>query len=250
VKLYILFGLGLLLVILPGVGTGQENLAETVDGTVAVARETQAAKDQWAREKATLMSRYRSATANAAHLGARRDVAAAQLEALESEVSELERRLIESSRLQECLAETLRAILTRFEVVVARDLPFLAAERELRITSLKNEMNRSDVSAPEKLRRLLEAMQVEAQYGGEVELYQERIAVDSDSLYVDLLRVGRLAAFWRTPDGERVGQYDIATACWRELPGKYKGPISEAMEMAVRQRPYDLIALPLGRINP
>ena len=123
-------------------------------------------------------------------------------------------------------------------------------ERAARLASLRLELARPDVSGAEKLRRLLEALQIEAGYGSTAEVYQERIVVAGDSLHVDLLRVGRLSLFWRTPDGRRVGEYDRVAAEWTELPGKYKRSIARAMEMTTRRRAFDLIALPIGRISP
>jgi hypothetical protein len=79
---------------------------------------------------------------------------------------------------------------------------------------------------------------------------QERIHVGGDSLFVDVLRLGRVSVFWRTPDGDKVGEFDRATWSWVELPGKYIRTISDAMDMAARIRPVEVISLPLGRIQP
>ena len=56
-------------------------------------------------------------------------------------------------------------MLRRLEESVARDLPFLTEERSLRLASLRQELVRPDIAGAEKLRRLLEALQIEAQYG-------------------------------------------------------------------------------------
>ncbi|MBK6901067.1 MAG: DUF3450 domain-containing protein [bacterium] len=220
----------------------------TVDGTLGIQQQTQVRKDEWAQQAGTLQSRYRTAKADVAYLEARRDYQAGQVQALEARIAEFERRLGEAVRLRNGIGDTLSVILDRLETHVARDLPFLPEERAHRLASLKAELARPDVSSAEKLRRLLEALQVEAGYGGTVELNPQEIALDGSPLSVDVLRIGRLSLFWRTPDGKRAGEYDRASASWRELPRKHARAIGEAMDMAARVRPTELIALPLGRI--
>jgi hypothetical protein len=131
---------------------------------------------------------------------------------------------------------------------VGRDLPFLLDERNHRLDLLRSELVRPDVTGAEKLRRILEALQIEAGYGNTVEVDQQKIVVSGEEIFVDMLRLGRVSVFWRTPDGKRVGEWDRGTAHWVELPGKYRRSIGYAMEMASRTRPIELISLPLGRI--
>ena len=96
----------------------------------------------------------------------------------------------------------------------------------------------------------VEALQIEAQYGGTVEVYQDRITVAGESVHTDILRLGRLSLFWMTPDGRRAGQYDEAADQWVELPGKYRRSIQRTMEMTTRMRPTAIVELPIGRVAP
>jgi len=106
-----------------------------------------------------------------------------------------------------------------------------------------------DAPAAEKLRRVLEAHQVEAGYGGTVETISQRITVDGAELHADVLRLGRLALFWRTPDGTRAGHFDQGQGAWVESDRSARHAIGRAMEMAARMRPVAVIGLPLGRIE-
>jgi hypothetical protein len=231
-----------------GAQSSPDALTETVDGTVGIARETQAAQDVWAVEKTDLELRYRSAKANVDYLNDRLTNELAEAEALEAAVRDLERRLSESARLEEVIQDSMIVALGRLEDAVTHDLPFLREERQARLSALRLLMAKPDVDSAEKLRRLLEAMLVEAQYGETVEVTQEPIDLDGIEVYVDMLRIGRLALFWKTPDGARVGTYDPNDG-WVDLQGKYSRTVSRAMEMASRMRPVELINLPLGRIE-
>lgn len=229
--------------------TGQE-VKSTVEAAVDTRLETQQQQDQWADEKAELTRRYRAAQANVAWLGERKVADTARAEALEGVIAELERRLDEADRLESSIQDTLAVLLGRLDASVARGLPFLAEERRVRLQLVADELARPDVDSAEKLRRLLEAMQIEAGFASSIEVYQAEITVDGQALYADILRLGRLALFWRTPDGERVGHFDQAAGRWTELPGGEKRNIIMAMEMATRMRPFAVIELPLGRIAP
>ena len=162
----------------------------------------------------------------------------------------MERRLEEADRLSLTIQDTLNAVLIRLEDWVDRDLPFLKEEREGRIDYLKKELVKPDVSDADKLRSLLEALQIEMNYGSTVEVTQQKIELEGEELFVDLLRVGRVSVFWRTPDGKRCGEFDVGTRKWVELPGKHNRSIGIAMDMATRMRPVELLSLPLGRIEP
>ncbi|MGD9141158.1 MAG: DUF3450 domain-containing protein [bacterium] len=229
--------------------SASEDLRDEVDGTVQIHQETQRKQDDWAAERSELEMRYRSAKANVEYLRDRKSVDEKRVAALEEGIAELVRRLEESERLEDSLVDTLNAIAFRLEDWVQRDIPFLLDEREGRVAYVKKELAKPDLSGADKLKAVLEALQIEAGYGAAVEVDQERVPVGGDTLFVDVLRIGRVSAFWRTPDGATVGEYDRAAAEWSELPGKYSRSISEAMDMAARIRPVELLSLPLGRIS-
>lgn len=225
-------------------------LGETVDKTVGTQQATQKKQDDWATEQAALLNRYRTAKANVEYLEKRESFEQSEVSALEANILELERRLLESTRLNESLQDTLNAVVGRLEEFVADDIPFLTEERSARVGSLKEEIARPDVTGAEKLRRVLEALQVEANYGNTVEVYQEQVQVGGETIFADMLRIGRVSVFWRTPDGKRVGEYDRASGTWIELDEKYTRPINLTVEMATRIRPTEIVDLPIGRIQP
>ncbi len=224
-------------------------LKKKVDGTIEVQRRIQKNRDEWAEEKSELQARYRTARSNVEYLAKRKENVQKEYHALMERTAELERRLEESDRLENSLQDTLSAVLEKMEVQVGRDLPFLIDERRSRVEMLKTEIVKPDVTGAEKLRKLLEALQIEANYGQNVEVYQQKIELGGDTLFVDVLHIGRVSVFWKTPDGEMVGSFDPASRSWVLLSDKYNRPISEAMEMASRIRPVELIELPLGRLS-
>lgn len=249
--------MGLLLVLALGAGPlqAQDNNA----GKVAAEENTQQALlnrqltqqelDMWSAEKADLVARLRAARASVDWLQERKSAETARVESLDGRISELARRLEEADRLESSMQDTLLVILGRVEDVRDHGLPFLPEERDARLVQVRSELARPDFTAAEKLRRVLEVLQVEADYGSNVEVYQGPIDVGGQEIYADILRLGRLALFWQTPDKERVGWFDQAAGHYVELPAGEKRNIGRAIEMATRMRPIELIDLPLGKIR-
>ncbi len=227
-----------------------QQLEGAVTEAVDTAKTTQEKADAWAAEQGSLENRYRVARANIAYLQDRIAVEQERATALDVRVAELQRRLDESGRLQTVIEDTLVAVFHHLESSVQNDLPFLPEERTRRLASMRTELVKPDVPSAEKLRQLLEALLAEAQYGSSVEVTQESINLDGEQTFVDMLRIGRLALFWRTPDGARVGTWDPARSQWSDLPGGDRRSVGRVMEMASRLRLVELTSLPLGRIQP
>lgn len=223
---------------------------DTVAATLVQRQRTQTAREDWEKERIALTARYRAAQADLAALAPRVAERADAVAATRDRVDELKRRLLESDRLGASLQDTLLALVDRLDAAVAVDLPFLPDERAQRLSLLREELAKPAVEPAEKLRRVLEALMVEASYGSSVEVVRDNVVVDGESLYADVLRLGRVALFWRTPDGEHGGWFDPASRTWAELPGGDLRLIGRAMEMAAHRRPVELIELPLGRIAP
>jgi len=221
----------------------------TVQKTVDQRQETQQTEDAWSDEKAELVRRHRASEATVQWLRKQHEEESARDAALTSHVMELQRRLVEAGRLEASIQDTLTTIVSYLENSINEGLPFLPVERQMRLETVKSDLVQPDSSAAEKLRRVLEALQVEASYGTTVEVYQEGINVEGQDVHVDILRLGRLSLFWRTPNGDRAGIYDPSVGQWVELPGSANRSIGVAMEMASRMRPVSLIDLPLGRIG-
>jgi hypothetical protein len=225
---------------------------QTESEAIAICRQTQQAEDRWAEQKTALQTRYRTLQAEEKSLEKRQADLMAQVDALQARQVEAERTIAESARVGEELQTHLDTLVVRLEDHIARDLPFLAGERDQRMAEIKTILAQPDTSSAEKSRRVMEAIKIETEYGQTVEVYQETIRIGGEeehrTIMADVLRVGRLALFWRSPDGKAVGQWDRVTGQWILLPQKYRRSINDAMEMALKRRTIDMVKLPLGRI--
>src|SRR5690606_24303150 len=69
-------------------------------------------------------------------------------------------------------------MISGLEQFVALDVPFLEEERKNRVNNLKTILERQDVSVAEKFRRVMEAYQIENEYGRTIENYKGSVEVD------------------------------------------------------------------------
>jgi hypothetical protein len=154
-----------------------------------------------------------------------------------NKVSLIERQIVPLMvRMIEALAE-----------FVALDVPFLSEERSSRVERLWAMMERSDVTAAEKFRRVLEAYQIENEYGRTIEAYKGTLEVDGGSREVNFLRVGRVVLLYQTDGGDLTGAWNQETQQWETLaPERYKQDVSKGLRVARKQVAPDLLVLPIA----
>ena len=128
------------------------------------------------------------------------------------------------------------------------DVPFLMPEREKRINFLREMMLRVDVSNSEKYRKILEAYQVENDYGSSVEAYEDKIPGQDKT--VDFLRVGRIALVYQSRDEETRAYWDNTSRSWVSIGDEYRRSIRDGIKMARGQANLDLISLPIQTATP
>jgi len=132
------------------------------------------------------------------------------------------------------------------EELVDADVPFLRDERLERVESLRLLIDRADVSAGEKYRRIMEAYVVEAEYGRTIEAYRGDLLVNQEVRSVDFLRFGRVGLFYQTLDGKESGRWNAKLNQWQLLNDSYRRSIQKGLRIARKQAPPSLLQLPFN----
>ncbi|MEM1022783.1 MAG: DUF3450 domain-containing protein [Myxococcota bacterium] len=128
------------------------------------------------------------------------------------------------------------------------DVPFLMEERRKRVTRLRGILDRSDVTDAEKYRQILEAYQIETDFGRTIEAYQGRLSgasQDGEGRAVNFLRFGRVALVYASLDGRDFGMWNQRDRKWETLPSSYGPGIMRGLRIARKQAAPDLVFLPL-----
>src|SRR5690554_827350 len=128
---------------------------------------------------------------------------------------------------------------------IAADVPFLPLERADRLAALQELMPRADVSIAEKYRRILEAYQIESDYGYTLEVWRDYLPRDGRQTSVDFLRLGRLMLYYQTPDGHETGWWNPQAQQWQKLPNSARRPVTQAIAIARQQKSHDWLHLPV-----
>ena len=119
---------------------------------------------------------------------------------------------------------------------VSLDIPFLPTERQNRIAALQAMMARADVSTSEKYRRLVEAYQIEVEYGRTIEVYQGKV----DDKTVDFLRTGRVSLMYQTLDAKETGYWNAETKKW-VVDNSFQAAMEKGLKIAKKQMAPDFI---------
>ena len=136
-------------------------------------------------------------------------------------------------------------MIAALDTFVGLDTPFLEEERAERVAELHALMARADVSNAEKYRNIMEAYQIENEYGRTIEAYRSNLDRDGKEVTVDFLRFGRIALVYQTLDGNETGVWNPESRSWVVLDNDYRTPIRQGLRIARKQSAPDLIRLPL-----
>jgi len=168
------------------------------------------------------------------------------LNSQEAEKRSLKQQLQEIEITQREIVPLILNMQSSLEQFVQLDLPFLPEERQQRIASLKGMMTRADVTNAEKFRRLIEAYQIENNYGNTIEAYRANIELNGTISSVDFLRLGRLALYYQRLDGSETGFWNKTEKRWEPLANKYRNPIRQGLRIARKEAAPDLLTLPVS----
>ncbi|MBT0585287.1 DUF3450 family protein [Alteromonas sp. SM 2104] len=167
----------------------------------------------------------------------------------EQEMADLNDSIDEVSVIERQITPLMLRMIEGLEQFVALDMPFLPEERANRIVDLKNMMDRADVAPSEKFRRVMEAFQVEMDYGRTLEAYSGIHSIDGEERDVEFLRLGRTALIYQTRDASRQGVWNKQTRQWEELPSSYRTQVTKGLRMAKKQLAPDLLMLPVAKTD-
>jgi hypothetical protein len=137
-------------------------------------------------------------------------------------------------------------MLDSLEVFIELDTPFLLNERTERLERLRGMMERSDVSAAEKFRRVVEAYQIENDYGRTIEAYKDTVEIDGVAQEADFLRIGRVSLAYQTVGGGTTGAWDKQAGQFVKLDdAEFKNQVAHGLKVARKQVAPDLLVVPV-----
>jgi len=119
-------------------------------------------------------------------------------------------------------------------------------ERSKRVDNLKSLMSRSDVSVAEKFRKVMEAYQIELDFGSSAEYYKQSLDLGSDYGVRDynMLRVGRIGLYFQSDDSSITGMWDVNQNDW-VVDDEHRAEIRKGLRMARQLIAPELMLIPV-----
>src|SRR5687767_15236240 len=225
-----------------------DRILDVRGATHLAAAQSQERIDQLSDETRTLLSRYQGVSRQTDSLKVYVDQLEKLVAAQATERRELQEQIDGVTDVEREIMPLMQQMVDMLGQFVAADVPFQLAERQARVERMRELLGRSDVTVAEKYRRLLEAYQIENDFGHTIEAYHGDLEQDGVAREVDFLRIGRIGLFYQTRDGEESGAW--TDDGWQEIDDGYGGAIRQGLRIANRQTAPDLLLLPLPAAPP
>lgn len=167
----------------------------------------------------------------------------AELESIQAQISTI-------NETEEGVLPLMQLMVEQLTADINAGAPFLSNERKTRVAILTDMLGRADVSVSEKFRRVLEALQIEVDYGRTIEAYSQKENTDNApnmATAYNFLRIGRIALYRQTLDGNQAWLW--FNDGWQPLgnvSGSANNQISLARRVAEQTVAPQLITLPLA----
>jgi len=213
-------------------------------GVDDASRASQKRIEQLDDETQKLLAEYRKAVADQESYGAYARQLEVQVRSQDEEIAAIHEQLLEIENTSREISPLMPKMLDTLDQFVKLDLPFLGEERAKRIAGLRQMMDRADVTLAEKYRRILEAYQVEMDYGRTIETYEGELGAGDDARTVQFLRVGRVALLYQTLDGLETGYWDAQQTKW-VVDDRYAHGFKEGIAVAKKSKAPEMLVVPV-----
>lgn len=210
----------------------------------ADAKAAQANIDGLGDETQDMAGKYRNALAVAASMEKYSDQLAVQIESQDARLADMKTQLADIEVTQRDVLPLMERMIDTLDRFVSLDVPFLIDERRKRVDTLKQLIGRADVSTSEKYRRVLEAYQIEMEYGRTLDAYTAKLGDGDEARTVQFVRLGRVALMYQTLDGDETGYWDASRKEF-VVDNDYARDLKRTLSVAKKEGAPDLVMVPV-----
>lgn len=190
--------------------------------------------------------RYRSLLKQIDGLKTYNEQLSAQVESQNTLITRFDDSISRVALIERQMMPLVTRMATSLEDFIELDLPFDLTERRERMANISDNLDAADGDVAERFRQIIEAYQIENEYGRKTDSYQDIITIEGEPSEVDVLRIGRIALLAQSRDASRTVRWDRNTSSWLLLdPASYRNPVRYAIRMANKQAPIQMLTLPI-----
>ncbi len=170
-----------------------------------------------------------------------------QIQGQEALIARFDGSISQVAQIERQMLPLIKRMADSLATFVSLDLPFHEGERRERLAFINDSINRADLDVAEKFRQIIEAYQVESEYGRKIDTYPDIVDIDGQRMEVDVLRFGRIALVAQSKDTSVTAAWNRAEKRWEKLnTGIYRNDIKKGILMAKKQASIDLVTLPIA----
>lgn len=167
------------------------------------------------------------------------------LQSQRNEIDDLRRQIDQVDEITSELYPMQFEMIDALEQFILLDVPFQLDERLRRVREARELMDAHDVAPAEKYRKIIEAYELEVEYGRFVEAWEGQLSPEPDAPVVDFVRYGRVAWVYMTKDGGRLGIWNTQTNDWDPLSSSFLPDVRFAKRIADELASADLYRAPI-----
>ena len=239
-----LYLLSLLALLAMGNNADIDQILEENNNTIVESESSQDKVDNLSDEKDSLLAEWKVVVKQVEGLRIYNAQKRAQIKAQEDRLLVLENQTKEIDTTKRLIPGVMTNIALRLERDIKDNAPFLIDVRLGRVNQVLDILVDPTVTESERVRQVLEAVNIEREYGRTIETYEDAIVLDGEEKVVNILRIGRLALLYQLKDQSEAGVWDNELKEWVKVEG-YRIPIRDGIRMANKTAPLDLLSLPI-----
>tara|TARA_Y100000817_G_scaffold277273_1_gene239307 strand:+ start:52 stop:801 length:750 start_codon:yes stop_codon:yes gene_type:complete len=224
--------------------TDIEEILSENENNFSLSEKSQSQVNELSTEKDSLLAEWKVVVKQVEGLKIYNEQKRRQIKAQEERMVTLAEQTRQVVVIQRQIPPLMERMADSLEQFVSLDAPFSLDERVKRINQVRATLSDPKVTASEQVRQVLEAYNIEREYGRTIETYEDAIIIDGEEKVVNILRIGRLALMYQLKDQSQAGIWDSEQNDWVEVSG-YRLPVRDGIRMANKTAPLDLLAVPV-----
>lgn len=192
-----------------------------------------------------LLGEYRQVVDETENLKVYNDYVATLVTDQQRGINSLQHQIDNIDETKRGIVPLLFRMIDSLEKFINLDVPIKMDERMARIERLRDVMGNSNVTVSERFRQVIEAYQIELDYGSKIAAYQGIMQFEGTDVTVDFFNLGRTALISISLDQKYAWVWDNTIRKWEKLDGEYLQSSIDAVRMARKQLPINLVKLPV-----
>lgn len=193
-----------------------------------------------------LLFEYRAVVDEAENLKVYNDHVQSLVDDQNMNITSLQRQIEGIEETKQGVVPLMYRMINTLDKFIELDVPVALEARKARVAKLRELMTRSNITTSEKYRQVLEAYQIENDYGNKIATYQGELNFEGNTINVDFFHMGRVVFVAQSLDMKHAWIWDNTERAWKTLGDDYLRPITQAIRMARKQVAFDLVRLPVA----